>query len=437
MEATKRGRAAVTICSTAFETLGHAQARALGESGLPLLLVPHPFGIRSRDEIRGMAKTCAEGLVALTARKAAAGSSETSFSARVDTAGGENAARCARVEVSDDIDAVQRIFRERRWGDGLPVIPPTPERVERMVSFAALAPQTRIAAVAPGFGMATIEAIAVNAVAAGCDRELLPWVVAAVKGAADPEFNLQGIQATTNSVAVWVIVNGPAAERLGFNAGINCLGQGTWANATLGRALHLVLQNVGGALPGEMDRATHGQPGKLTFCCAENEAQSPWQPLHVERGYRPEASTVTVVGAEGTMNMNSHTKDAGELLRAFAETMMHPPSNEYTHGGEPWLILSPEHADILARAGLSKDDVRRELWKRSRMPARHMTDRDLARVLDSRTGELGEIGPDTLLPIACTPKDIGILVAGGPGTHSVYVPCFGNSRAITMEVASG
>src|SRR5690606_24703599 len=135
------------------------------------------------------------------------------------------------------------------------------------------------------------------------------------------QFNLQGIQATTNPVAVWVIVNGPGAKHLGLNAGINCLGQGAWANAALGRAVHLVLQNVGGALPGEMDRATQGQPGKYTFCCAENEAANPWEPLHVERGFRADATTVTVVGAEGTMNMNTHTKDVDQLLNAFAETM--------------------------------------------------------------------------------------------------------------------
>ncbi|RPI45148.1 MAG: hypothetical protein EHM59_10920, partial [Betaproteobacteria bacterium] len=304
-----------------------------------------------------MAQACADELAALAARSrpgAARGAAGTRTAANA-------AGRSARVEIADDIEAVQRLFRSRRWGDGLPVIPPTPERVQRMLARNALSPETLVGALAPGFGAATLEAIAVNAVAAGCDPELLPLVVAAIKGAAAPEFNLQAIQATTNSVAVWVIVNGPGANRLGFNAGINCLGQGSWANATLGRAVHLVLQNVGGAAPGEMDRATHGQPGKYTFCCAENEAESPWQALHVERGFRAEATTVTVVGAEGTMNMNTHTKDADQLLRAFAETMMHPPSNEYTHGGEPWLIVSPEHADILKRAGLSKADVRREL----------------------------------------------------------------------------
>jgi hypothetical protein len=405
----------------------------LGEPGLPLLMIPHPFGSRSRDELRAIAQSCADQLVTF-ASEGARGSSAAGVRAPEPSAAAPG--RSARIEVADDLGAVQRLFRERRWGDGLPVIPPTAQRVERMLARSALSPETVVASIAPGFGAATMEAIAVNAVAAGCDPELLPLVVAAVKGAADPRFNLQGIQATTNSVAVWVIVNGPGAKQLGFNAGINCLGQGSWANATLGRAVHLVLQNVGGALPGEMDRATQGQPGKYTFCCAENEAETPWAPLHVERGFRPEATTVTVVGAEGTMNMNTHAKDADPLLRAFAETMIHPPSNEYTHGGEPWIIISPEHAQVLHRAGLSKADVKRELWERSRMPASHITDRDMLRLVPSRRDELGEIGPDTLLTISRRPEDICLLVAGGPGTHSVYVPCFGNSRAITVEVES-
>lgn len=344
-------------------------------------------------------------------------------------------ARAALFEAPEDIEAINRLYAERRWGDGLPIVPPTVERVERMLAHARRAPGEIVAQVAPGFGDATVERIAINAVMAGCEPACLPVVIAAVEAAADPGFNLQGIQATTNPVAVWVVVNGPIAQRLGVNGAFNCLGQGARANATIGRALRLVLQNVGGALPGEMDRATHGQPGKYSFCCAENEEASPWEALHVERGFRREAGTVTVVGAEGTMNMNTHTKEAGELMRAIAETMQHPPSNEYCHGGEPWLILSPEHAQILKAAGFAKADVKRRLWELSKMPARRMTGKDLLRVEASRAGELGGIGPDTMLPISPQPGDIGIVVAGGPGTHSVYVPCFGNSRAVTREIA--
>jgi hypothetical protein len=345
------------------------------------------------------------------------------------------AERAALFEAPDDVGAINRLYCERRWSDGLPIIPPTVERVGRMLEHTPRRPDEVVASIAPGFGAATVERIAINAVMAGCEPAYLPVVIAAVEAVAEPEFNLQGIQATTNSVAVWVIVSGPAARRLGVNGTYNCLGQGTQANATIGRALRLVLQNVGGAVPGEMDRATHGQPGKYSFCCAENEEANPWEPLHVERGFKRDASVVTVVGAEGTMNMNTHAKDAGELLRVIAETMVHPPSNEYCYGSEPWLILSPEHAEVLKAGGLSKLDAQRRLWELTKMPAGRMAEKDLLRVKASRGSELGEIRPDTLLSIAHRPEDIRIIVAGGPGTHSVYVPCFGNTRAVSREIA--
>ena len=343
-------------------------------------------------------------------------------------------ATAALFEAPDDFDAINRLYRERKWGDGLPIVPPTQQRVARMLEGTQRPRGEVIAQLAPGFGAATVENIAINAVMAGCEPGYLPVLIAAVEAVAATDFNLQGIQATTNPVAIWVIVNGPVTQALEVNATFNCIGEGAWANATIGRALRLVLRNVGGALPGEMDRATHGQPGKLTFCCAENEAASPWAPLNVERGFAPGTSTVTVVGAEGTMNMNSHSKDALELVHVFAQTMIHPPSNEYTHGGEPWLLLGPEHAEILHRGGLSKAEFRQRLWQSSKMPAGLMAAKDRQRVVDSRTAELGPIGLDTLLPISTRPEEIGVVVAGGPGTHSVYVPCFGNSFAVTREI---
>jgi hypothetical protein len=342
--------------------------------------------------------------------------------------------RAASFEADDDLDAINRLYRERRWSDGLPIVPPSAERVARMLQHTLRRPEEIVARVAPTYGAASVERIAINAVMAGCDPEYLPVLIAATEALADPAFNLQGIQATTNPVAVWLVINGPVGKTLNVNAGMNCLGQGRWANATLGRAMRLVLQNIGGALPGEMDRATHGQPGKVTFCCAEHEDASPWEPLHVERGYTAEQSTVTVVGAEGTMNMNTHSKDAMELARVIAETMVHPPSNEYVHGGEPWLIVSPEHAEVFRRGGMSKSDLKRQLWELSKMPAVRLSAKEFERARDSRTAELGVLTADTLLPIAPRPEDVMIVVAGGAGTHSVYVPCFGNSRAITREI---
>ncbi|MBI3938450.1 MAG: hypothetical protein HY323_15850 [Betaproteobacteria bacterium] len=424
--------AAIEICSTPFVALGRAQASALGYSSLPIAVVPHPFGTAARNEVRQMAKQCADDIAGLACGSGAAGGRAEAAPAKTTTTG-----RAQLIEIAhepDLITSLNRLYRERRWGDGLPVIPPTRGRVEQMLAHTPRAPHEVVARLAPAFGAATVECIAINAVLAGCEPEYLPVLIAAVEAAAAPEFNLQGIQSTTNPVAVWIIVNGPVAKRLGINGRYNCLGEGEWANATIGRALRLVLRNAGGALPGGMDRATQGQPGKYTFCCAENEDENPWEPLHVERGYAPDRSTVTVVGAEGTMNMCTLAKDAGDLLRAIAGTMNHPPSNEYVHGGEPWLVLAPEHARILHDAGLTKTDVKRRLWEQSKMRAGCMAAEDFGRTQASRTGELGMIGPDTLLTISHRPEEISIIVAGGPGTHSVYIPCFGNTRSVTREV---
>jgi len=342
--------------------------------------------------------------------------------------------RAATFEAADDFGAINRLYRERGWGDGLPIVPPTRQRVDLMLKNTRREPHDIVARVAPGYGAATVERIAINAVMAGCEPDYVPILISATEAVSDANFNLQGIQATTNPVAVWVIINGPLAKRAGINATFNCIGQGAWANATIGRALRLILQNVGGALPGEMDRATHGQPGKYSFCCAEHEEASPWAPLHVERGFSAGNSTVTVVGAEGTMNMNTHSKDAPELVRIIAETLIHPASNDYVYGGEPWLLLSPEHAEVFRRGGFGKADVKRALWEASRMAASRFSATELQRVRDSRSQELGDITPETQIPVSPHPENVQILVAGGPGTHSVYIPSFGITRSVTRLI---
>jgi hypothetical protein len=413
------------VCSSAFVKLGHAQAAACGYPDLPIAVVPHPFSSRSRADVRTLAAQCAADIAKLIAGR------DAGERAAARTAPATRAALC---EVADDFETINRFIMDKRWGDGLPAVPPTEARVAAMLSGSARRADEIIARVAPGFGAATVERIAINAVMAGCEPAHLPVLIAATAAVCERRFNLQGVQTTTDPVAVWLIVNGPIAQQLDMNSGANCLGQGNRANATLGRALRLILQNIGGALPGEMDRATQGQPGKISFCCAENEAENPWAPLHVERGFKPEQSTVTVVGAEGTMNMHSYGKNADDILRVFADTMMHGPSNEYVHGGEPWIVLSPEHAEILHDAGYSKADVQQKLWEMSKMQAGRMTPEDMGRAQASRTAAYGPIDADTLLTIAHTPADIAIIVAGGPGAHTVYIPCFGNTRSVTRAI---
>jgi hypothetical protein len=413
------------VCSTSFTGLGRAQQTALGHPDLPIATVPHPFGTRKRDELRQIAAQCVDEI----ARLACESKAETS-AARSDVP----PARAQLVEAPDDLEEVNRFFQERRWADGLLIVPPTQERVERMLRHTGRAGDEIVATIAPRYGAATVERIAINAVMAGCYPEYLPVLIAAAEAVATPQFHLQALQSTTNPSAVWLIINGPIARTLGVNSGGNCLGPGAWANGTLGRALRLILHNIGGGLPGEMDKATQGQPGKYTFCCAENEEANPWEPLHVERGFARDASTVTVVGALGTWNMNMTAKDAEDILAMIADTMAFPASSDYVYGGAPWLILSPQHAQIMQQAGLSKADVKRRLWAQSKLLASRARGNEFDRMKTGRQAELGEIGPDTMVPVSARAEDISILVAGGPGTHSVYIPVSAHTRSVTAVI---
>ncbi len=407
--------------------LGHAQAKALGFPDLPIAVVPHPFGSLSREKIQDIAEQCADDIARLLCELVPCPSPKPT------TASG-TPGRAALIEVPDKPEDFYSFLQKKRWGDGLPLVPPTSERVALMLTHTRRDAGEVIATVAPAYGAATIEGIAINAVLAGCRPEYLPVLIAATQAMADPAFDLQNIQSSTNTAAVWLVINGPIARQLNINSGGNCLGPGDWANATLGRAVRLIMQNIGGGLPREMDLATHGQPGKFTFCCAESEEDNPWEPLHVERGYARERSTVTVVGALGTWSMNITVKDGSDLLTMIADTMPYTGSSDYVFGGSPWILLGPEHAQILKRDGYSKDDVKQQLWEQSKLRASRVKGNDFERMRNGRRGELGEIGADTMVPISRGPKDINIIVAGGPGTHSMYVPVSGNSRSITRAV---
>src|SRR5262249_37223847 len=231
-----------------------------------------------------------------------------------------------------------------------------------------------------------------------------------------------------------LVVNGPIGRKVGVNAGYNAFGQGWRPNATIGRAIRLILVNVGGGLPGVLDRATQGQPSKYAYCIAENEADNPWGPLHVERGFAAETSTVTVCGAEGPHNINDHVSTAAAgILTTIASTMAGMGSNNAYAFGEPILALGPEHATILARDGVTKVDIRAFVFTHARVPratweAGGMFGMGFAsgRRLAGAAGAPRIRDPDRLL----------ILVAGGPGRHSCWMPTFGAmTRAVTRALA--
>ncbi len=259
------------------------------------------------------------------------------------------------VEIPDTDELIEACY-DNGWTDGLPVVPPTPARVEKMLSGTARRPAELIAPIPPKWGRATVEKVAINAVMAGCRPDYLPIVLKAVEAISADEFNLHGVQVTTSHVAPMLIINGPLRKSLDINHGFNLFGQGWRANATIGRAVRLVCTNIGGALPGELDRAAFGHPGKYTCCIAENEDDSPWLPLHVERGFQEEDSTVTVFASAGPQSINEHGSNTAEgILNTICHNLIAPGNS----GGQTLLVVGIEHAKTISADGFGKNDARR------------------------------------------------------------------------------
>ena len=273
----------------------------------------------------------------------------------------ESTLRSRRIQLGDLEDDVEACI-DRGWSDGLPVTPPTPERVAKMLEGTTRDPADVVAVVPPDLVECTVEKVAVNAVLAGCKPDYLPVVLACVEAACTDEFNMHGLLATTYFSGPVVVVNGPIAQRIGMNAGLNALGQGNRANSSIGRALQLVVRNVGGGRPGGVDRATLGNPGKLSFCFAEDEQGSPWEPLSVERGIEPGTSAVTLFcgeGPRGVIDQLSRTPES--LARSLASSLRSVAHAKLAIAFDAMLVVSPEHASRFKEAGWSKQRLRAEL----------------------------------------------------------------------------
>ena len=342
----------------------------------------------------------------------------------------------AAFDAEDDSEAAFEYCLDKGWSDGLPVVLPTTERVERMLAYCDRPYEEPIAMLAPRYGAATPLRLAANAVMAGCRPEYFPIVMLAIEAMADEAFNLYGIQATTHACAPLLIVNGPAATELGMNSGHAALGAGNRANATIGRAIRLALVNIAGAIPGLGDMATYGDPTKFTYCCAENEAANPWQPLHVERGFPAHASTVTVIAAEPPHNINDHESNTAEgILTTMAGAMATTGSNNPYYASEPVLLMSPEHAATVAGDGMSKDAVKQYLFEHARIPLSKFSKENIARRFRSKLADqYADAALDTMVPMVQKADDLIVVVVGGAGKHSAWIPTFGNTHAVTRAL---
>lgn len=342
----------------------------------------------------------------------------------------------AAIEAEDDFETVNALYLERGWGDGLPLVPPTAQRVGAMLAYCDRPWNEPIAMIAPRYGEATPLRLAANAVMAGCRPEYFPIVALAIEAMCEEPFNLYGIQATTHLCAPLVIVNGPGARELGMNSGHNAFGPGTPSNATIGRAIRLVLLNIGGALPGSGDMSTFGAPSKYSYCVAENESESPWEPLHVERGFPAHATTVTVIGAECPHNINDHESLTAEgILTTIAGTMAVTGSNDVYYAAQPVVVMGPEHAKTVADGGYSKADAKRFLQEHATLPLRRFSEENIERRFRVNQKELyAEATLDTPVPAVQRADDLIIAVIGGAGKHSAYIPTFGATRSVTRAL---
>ena len=275
----------------------------------------------------------------------------------------ETGLRSRRITIGEDEDEHEAMLA-RGWSDGLPLVPPTEERVLRMLDGTARDPQEVVGLVPPALAAATVEKIAVNAVMAGCKPEYLPVVLAAVEAVLEEQFAMHGVLATTMFVGPVVVVNGPVRRRIGMNSKGNALGQGNRANAAIGRALQLVIRNIGGGRPQEVDRATLGNPGKYTYCFAEDEEGSSWEPLAVERGVQPGRSAVTVFAGFGLQGIvDQKSRDPESLSRSFAGSLKAIHNVKSAPSCDALLVVCPEHHRTFKDAGWTKARLYEELYR--------------------------------------------------------------------------
>lgn len=326
------------------------------------------------------------------------------------------------------------------WTDGLPVVPPTPASVAAMVAALGGEPDRLEARVPPRWGNLTREVLAVNLVLAGCRPEYAPVARAALLALASGPFNLHGVQATTHMAAPLVVVNGPIRRAIGLNAGANVFGSGFRANATIGRAVRLVLLNVGGAWPGGLDKSTLGHPGKYTFCIAENEEASPWAPYHVEHGYRPDDSTVFCIAAEGPHSVTNHVaNDPQGILDSIASAMRTIAHNNAVSSGSCAVVIGPEHAATIAAKQWTRQDVRRYLWSAADVSWDDVTfGVRYGKIYNRNLPRWYRRAPGARIPIVPSPDDVHLFVAGGEaGRFSAFLPGWGHMSSPVLRSIDG
>lgn len=343
--------------------------------------------------------------------------------------------------VQGALDTIERYF-DNGWTDGLPIVPPTEELVGRMLEASGRDPMEVLGIIPPRMGVATVEAVATNAVMAGCRPEYIPVVIAAVEALVDEPFDLQGLQATSDPAAPMVIVSGPVVQQVGINHGVGLFGHGSRANATIGRALRLVLVNLGGGHPDTGDKSTLGSPSKYSYCVGV-DVDTPWAPLHTEIGFDAQDSCVTVYAADGPRGNNPAGSGSMEFALWILADSMSNLNHNIIDGGHAAVVISPLIAHKLSEEGWTKDEVKSYLFERARVPVERV--RRYKELRYGRPAEdtdsydwpkwLNVDEPNINVPVVRKPENIMVLVAGDPGrSRSAYCPARAFNLPVTKKV---
>jgi hypothetical protein len=445
IELERRGITTVIFTAQHFVHDAHGTAATLGLPGLPLAVVPLPFTNQTPEAVHRMVDAALEQVLrGLT--------TPVAEPAPVERKPAETRLAYEGEDALAAWEAMNRDFLSRGWSDGFPLVAPTERAVAAMLGGTRRAPGDQVAVLEPGFGIATVEKLAVNAVMAGCAPEHLPLLIAAVRCLAEPKMYIRNKAMSTGPHAPLVLVNGPQGRRAGLNAGMCALGPGapSAANTVLGRAVRLVMMNVGHTYVGVSDMDTIGSPLKYSLCCAENERESPWEPYHVARGFPAEASTVTVHFVYGMCELHDFQSTTPEaLIEVFATAA----TNVAQVGTGLWLIgrradprykteekehntlfICPEHAHVFAKAGWGRRQIQEALYRAARLPFRTLMLTKEPKAMAVSHPELGWLRehPALPLPVVEDPACYDIAVVGGAAGRGAYF--YGGGEPVTMSV---
>ena len=470
VELEKQGVPTVIFTAQAFVGDARQSSKTFGVSGLPLAVVPLPFSNQSPEGIQKMVDDSYEQVVAGLTQAVEASDADQTIGESVGDSPDCGPEGCdvtlhEAFKIRDEtlfydgqdlLEAcavMNRKFIEFGWGDGFPLVPPTPRLVEDMLGGTRHAPDEVIAVLEPGFGQATVEKIAINGVMAGCQPEHLPVLIAMVKCLAKPEIYLRNKAMSTGPHAPLMLVNGPIAKTLNINSGTCALGPGALSavNTVLGRALRLIMMNIGHTYPGVSDMDTIGSPTKYSLCVAENEDRSPWEPYHVYKGFSKENSTVTIQFVYGLCELYDFANSVPDrLVDVYATATKNVAQlstgnwilgrrSDPRYGTEEmehnFMLICPEHAQVFDKAGWSRKNLQEAMYKKARMPFKTIMLNKESKALDAAHPELKWLyeNPDLHIPVVEIPECFEVAVVGGNAGRGTYFYGAGGPVTVAIE----